>query len=119
MICNNVVILIFQGEPELYYLKLPENIKNYRVILMDSAVATGAAAMMAIRVLIDHDVQEESITLVSLLMALKGVHTIAYAFKNVKIVTSEVDPSLNNSHQIEPGFGDFADRYFGTELNHR
>jgi len=107
------------GEPELYYLKLPENIKNYRVILMDSAVATGAAAMMAIRVLIDHDVQEDSITLVSLLMAMKGVHTIAYAFKNVKIVTSEVDPSLNNAHQIEPGFGDFADRYFGTELNHR
>ena len=107
------------GEPELYYLKLPENIKNYRVILMDSAVATGAAAMMAIRVLIDHDVQEDSITLVSLLIAMKGVHTIAYAFKNVKIVTSEVDPSLNNAHQIEPGFGDFADRYFGTELNHR
>ena len=37
------------GEPELYYLKLPEDIKNYRVILMDAAVATGAAAMMAIR----------------------------------------------------------------------
>ena len=36
-------------EPELYYLKLPEDIKNYRVILMDAAVATGAAAMMAIR----------------------------------------------------------------------
>ena len=54
--------------------------------------------------------------LVSLLMAIKGVHTIAYAFKNVKIVTSEVDPHINDDYQIEPGFGDFADRYFGTEL---
>lgn len=103
------------GEPELYYLKLPDNIKDYRVILMDAAVATGAAAMMAIRVLVDHDVSEENITLVSLLMAVSGVHTIAYAFKNVQMVTSEVDPSINPRFQIEPGFGDFADRYFGTE----
>ena len=50
-------------------------------------------------------------------MAIKGVHTIAYAFKNVKMVTSEVDPYINEAYQIEPGFGDFADRYFGTELN--
>ena len=40
---------------------------------MDATVATGAAAMMAIRVLLDHDVPEESINLVSLLMAESGV----------------------------------------------
>ena len=68
-------------------------------------------------VLIDHDVPEENITLVSLLMAVNGVNTIAYAFKNVKIVTSEVDPSINDAFQIVPGFGNFADRYFGTEPN--
>ena len=71
--------------------------------------------MMAIRVLVDHDVPEENITLVSLLMAVSGIHTIAYAFKNVQMVTSEVDPSFNAKFQIEPGFGNFADRYFGTE----
>jgi uridine kinase len=37
------------GEPELYYLRLPKQIKDFRVILMDATVATGAAAMMAIR----------------------------------------------------------------------
>ena len=42
------------GEPGLYYLRLPKDIKDYRVILMDATVATGAAAMMAIRVLLDH-----------------------------------------------------------------
>ena len=46
------------GEPELYYLRLPKDIKDYHVILMDATVATGAAAMMAIRVLLDHDVPE-------------------------------------------------------------
>ena len=43
------------------------------MILIDATVATGAAAMMAIRVLLDHDVPEESINLVSLLMAESGV----------------------------------------------
>merc|ERR1711974_304944 len=76
------------GEPMLYYLRLPKDIKNYRVILMDATVATGAAAMMAIRVLLDHDIPEENITLVSLLMAESGVHTIAYAFPKVTIVTT-------------------------------
>ena len=54
--------------PELYYLRLPKDIKDYRVILMDATVATGAAAMMAIRVLLDHDVKEENINLVSKFM---------------------------------------------------
>ena len=52
------------GEPELYYLRLPKDIKNYHVILMDATVSTGASAMMAIRVILDHDVPEENIHLV-------------------------------------------------------
>jgi len=103
------------GEPELYYLRLPKDIKDYKVILMDATVATGAAAMMAIRVLLDHEVPEENIILVSLLMAESGVHTIAYAFPNVKIVTSAMDPEINERFHVLPGIGNFGDRYFGTE----
>jgi len=103
------------GEPELHYLRLPKDIKNYKVILMDATVATGAAAMMAIRVLLDHEVSEENIILVSLLMAESGVHTIAYAFPNVKIVTSAIDPEINDLFHVLPGIGNFGDRYFGTE----
>lgn len=69
------------GEPELYYLRLPKDIKDFKVILMDATVATGAAAMMAIRVLLDHDVAESNILIVSLLMAESGVHSIAYAIE--------------------------------------
>lgn len=57
---------------QLYYLRLPKDIKDYMVMLMDATVATGAAAMMAIRVLLDHDVPEENILLASLLMAESG-----------------------------------------------
>lgn len=103
------------GEPELYYLRLPKDIKDYKVILMDATVATGAAAMMAIRVLLDHDVAESNIIIVSLLMAQLGVHSIAYAFPKVQIVTTAIDLEINDKFYIIPGIGNFGDRYFGTE----
>ncbi|XP_015795956.1 uridine-cytidine kinase-like 1 isoform X2 [Tetranychus urticae] len=107
---NNVT-----NEPELYYLRLPKDIKDYRIMVMDATVATGAAAMMAIRVLLDHDVPEENIMLCSLLMAESGVHSIAYAFPKVVIITTEVDAEVNESFYIVPGIGNFGDRFFGTE----
>lgn len=107
---------------------------------MDATLATGAAAMMAIRVLLDHSVEEENIILISLLTAeqgkisllwkenyireevlnvfsskTKGVHNVAYAFPKVRIVTTAVDPELNENCYILPGIGNFGDRYFGTE----
>lgn len=95
--------------------------------------------MMAIRILLDHDVPEQNIMLLSLLMAqsgqsalyhfidfkasimeitffsIKGVHSIAYAFPRVKIVTTAIDPEINSSFHVIPGIGNFGDRYFGTE----
>ncbi|XP_064876875.1 uridine-cytidine kinase-like 1a isoform X2 [Oncorhynchus nerka] len=103
------------GEPELHYLRLPKDISEDHVILMDSTVSTGAAAMMAVRVLLDHEVQEENIALVSLLMAELGVHSVAYAFPKVKIITTAVDKSVDDFLQVIPGIGDFGDRYFGTD----
>ena len=59
-VCQNIRVgkILIQtskdtGEPELYYLRLPKEIKDYRVILMDATVATGAAAMMAIRKVVE------------------------------------------------------------------
>ncbi|XP_076132141.1 uridine-cytidine kinase-like 1a isoform X2 [Alosa pseudoharengus] len=103
------------GEPELHYLRLPKDISEDHVILMDSTVSTGAAAMMAVRVLLDHDVQEENILLVSLLMAELGVHSVAYAFPRVRIITTAVDESVDDLLHVIPGIGDFGDRYFGTD----
>lgn len=110
-LANQIHLDFFQ----LFYLRLPKDIKDYKVILMDATVATGAAAMMAIRILLDHDVLESNIMLVSLLMAESGVHSIAYAFPNVKIVTTAIDPEINDKFYVLPGIGNFGDRYFGTE----
>ncbi|KPM11365.1 uridine-cytidine kinase-like protein [Sarcoptes scabiei] len=102
-------------EPELYYLRLPDDIKDMRVILMDATVASGAAAMMAIRVLLDHDVPEEHIFLSSMIMAMTGIQTIAYAFPKVLMMTTEVDPEVNTKYYIRPGIGNYGDRYYGTD----
>ncbi|XP_051501029.1 uridine-cytidine kinase-like 1 isoform X1 [Myxocyprinus asiaticus] len=103
------------GEPELHYLRLPKDISEDYVILMDSTVSTGAAALMAVRVLLDHDVQEDKIFLLSLLMAEMGVHSVAYAFPKVRIITTAVDKNVNDEFHIIPGIGNFGDRYFGTD----
>merc|ERR1719489_299214 len=65
-VCKDVTIgkILIQtnldtGEPELHYTRLPKDIQDQYIFLLDATVATGAAAMMAIRVLLDHDVPEE------------------------------------------------------------
>ncbi|XP_056150521.1 uridine-cytidine kinase-like 1 [Lampris incognitus] len=103
------------GEPELHYLRLPKDISEDYVILMDSTVSTGAAALMAVRVLLDHDVPEDKIFLLSLLMAEMGVNSVAYAFPKVRIITTAVDKEVNDQFHIIPGIGNFGDRYFGTD----
>ncbi|XP_068199063.1 uridine-cytidine kinase-like 1 isoform X2 [Antennarius striatus] len=94
------------GEPELHYLRLPKEISEDYVILMDSTVSTGAAALMAVRVLLDHDVPEDKIFLLSLLMAEMGVHSVAYAFPKVRIITTAVDKEVNDQFHIIPGIGE-------------
>ncbi|KAI4796091.1 hypothetical protein KUCAC02_029454 [Chaenocephalus aceratus] len=106
------------GEPEVSdftTLRLPKDLTEDYVILMDSTVSTGAAALMAVRVLLDHDVAEDKIFLISLLMAEMGVHSVAYAFPKVRIITTAVDKEVNDQFHIIPGIGNFGDRYFGTD----
>uniref|UniRef100_A0A0X3PSZ0 Uridine kinase n=1 Tax=Schistocephalus solidus TaxID=70667 RepID=A0A0X3PSZ0_SCHSO len=101
-------------EPELHYLRLPSDIKDSYVILMDSTVASGAAAIMAMRILLEHDVPEDHIILISLIVAVQGAHSVAYAYPSAHIVTSAIDPGLTENYHILPGIGNFGDRYFGT-----
>ena len=68
-----------------------------KVILMDATVATGAAAMMAIRVLLDHDVPERNINLVSLLMAESG--TALQACSNPEMLESRIPSRCDNCRQ--------------------
>lgn len=89
------------GEARLYTIELPWFLKNRSqaakawVLILDSQIGTGAAALMCIRVLLDHGVQEENLIFCCLLASAKGgVHALHRAFPKVKIVVAGVDPEL-------------------------
>lgn len=50
-----------------------------------------------------------------MVQAPEGVHTVCKKFPRLKIVTSEIDSSLNEDSSVIPGMGEFGDRYFGTD----
>ncbi len=97
------------GDPELHFIRLPHDIAKFKVVLLDPMLATGAAAMMAIRVLLDHEVPEENIYFLSLIVAPLGVHAIANAFPKVHMLAAEVDDKLNDNYPTLRG------RFFGID----
>lgn len=64
-------------EPELHHASLPEKVTDATVVLMDPMLASGAAAMMAVRVLLDHDVAQRDVILTTLISSLRGLHAVA------------------------------------------
>eukprot|EP01125_Pyxidicula_operculata_P009397 TRINITY_DN3097_c0_g1_i1.p1 TRINITY_DN3097_c0_g1~~TRINITY_DN3097_c0_g1_i1.p1 ORF type:complete len:221 (+),score=41.09 TRINITY_DN3097_c0_g1_i1:32-694(+) len=100
--------------PKLYYAKLPSDIAERHVLLMDPMLATGGSAAKAIEVCKDHGVPEDKILFLNLIAAPEGIKNIRKQFPRCKIVTTAIDKSLNEKKYIIPGIGDFGDRYFGT-----
>ncbi|RKP26725.1 uracil phosphoribosyltransferase-domain-containing protein [Syncephalis pseudoplumigaleata] len=96
------------GEPQVHAQCGDERPWQAPTSDIDATIATGAAGIMAIRVLLDHDVPEDRIIFLSLLSAPQGLHSIAKAFPKVRIVTSMVDPGLSDNLYIEPGMGNFG-----------
>ncbi|KAJ1027019.1 hypothetical protein NDA18_003039 [Ustilago nuda] len=89
------------GEPHLYDVSLPSFIRRREtagkswVFLLDAQIGTGAAAFMAIRVLLDHSVPEDQIIFLTLLASSQGgIHALNRAFPRVRIVVAGVDPGL-------------------------
>ena len=75
------------------------------VFALDPVVRSGSAALMGIRVLLDHDVPAERIIFVCLFATRRGLSSILYAFPKVRVVVASVqDPKGYN----------FGDRFFGT-----
>ena len=92
------------GEPLLLHLMLPSCIRLRHlaarsfVFLLDAQIGTGAAAFMAIRVLLDHGVPEENIIFVALIVAASGgMRVLQRAFPRVRVVCGAVDPVLRES----------------------
>ncbi|KAF1953176.1 PRTase-like protein [Byssothecium circinans] len=100
------------SKPKLYYDKLPEDIADRWVLLLDPMLATGGSALMAIEVLKSRGVPEEHILFLNLIASPEGAKNFADRFPKVRVVTAFVDAGLNEKNYIVPGLGDFGDRFY-------
>ncbi|XP_017190172.1 uridine/cytidine kinase UKL1, chloroplastic isoform X3 [Malus domestica] len=100
---------------QLIYEKLPKDISERHVLLLDPVLATGNSANQAIELLIQKGVPEAHIIFLNLISAPEGIHCVSQRFPSLKIVTSEIDVALNEEFRVIPGMGEFGDRYFGTD----
>ncbi len=99
-------------QPVDYYLKLPRNIKQAKVLIIDPMLATGGSASAAIQFLKNRGAKD--ITLVCLVAAPQGVSYMNKNHKDVPIYTIALDKGLNPKGYILPGLGDAGDRTYGT-----
>lgn len=76
-------------------------------------LATGGSVKKAIEVLLSYGVQESRILFLNLIAAPEGIASLQADFPDVTIVTAEIDQGLDANKFINPGLGDFGDRYFG------
>jgi uracil phosphoribosyltransferase len=99
-------------EPVSYYQKLPRDIAETEVLLIDPMLATGGSATAAATFLGRSGVR--SLRLVCLVASPEGIHTFQAAHPQIPIYTAAVDRQLDERGYILPGLGDAGDRIFGT-----
>ena len=100
-------------EPQTYYCKLPDDIQNKKVILLDPMLATGGSACAAIEYL--KKIGCKDICLMDIIGAPAGVEKVAESHPDVKVYLSTLDRELNDHCYILPGLGDAGDRLYGTK----
>ncbi len=96
-----------------YYCKLPSDIAERDVFLVDPMLATGVTADAAIHFLNERGVK--NINFLTILSAPEGVKVIQEKHPDVNIFSAAMDPGLNDHKYIVPGLGDAGDRIFGTK----
>jgi len=100
-------------QPVEYYCKLPSDLKERELIVVDPMLATGGSAVAAIQLLKDRGAR--NIKLMSLIAAPEGVKAVEKAHQDVDIFVAAIDERLNDHGYIIPGLGDAGDRLFGTK----
>ncbi|MBQ8768560.1 MAG: uracil phosphoribosyltransferase [Oscillospiraceae bacterium] len=99
--------------PVEYYCKLPEDIENRQVFVVDPMLATGGSAVAAIDFLKQHGCKQ--IIMMNIIGCPEGVKTVQEAHPDVDIYLAAMDEKLNDHAYIVPGLGDAGDRIFGTK----
>lgn len=100
-------------EPVEYYCKLPADIEDRHVFLLDPMLATGGSASAAISLLKNKGVK--NIKCVNIIAAPEGVQRINDDHPDIPVYCAALDECLNDHGYIVPGLGDAGDRIFGTK----
>jgi uracil phosphoribosyltransferase len=100
-------------EPNVYYAKYPQNIKNSKCFVLDPLLATGGSVSKTIEFLIEQGVKD--ITVLSIIGVQVGVDKILNKYPDIDIYLISLDDKLNENAYIVPGLGDAGDRLFGTK----
>ena len=96
-----------------YYFKMPKDMQERDVVVVDPMLATGNSAIAAVEKI--KALQPKSIKFVCLLTCPEGVAALQKAHPDVPIYTAAIDRQLNSHGYILPGLGDAGDRIFGTQ----
>ena len=100
-------------KPVEYYCKLPDDIGNRQVFVVDPMLATGGSAIAAIDFLKQHGCK--NIIMMNIIGAPEGVEAVTKAHPDVDVYLAALDERLNENAYIVPGLGDAGDRIFGTK----
>ncbi|MCK5763213.1 MAG: uracil phosphoribosyltransferase [Clostridiales bacterium] len=100
-------------EPVEYYVKLPNDVNERELIIIDPMLATGGSANAAIGFLKNRGA--EMIKFVCLIACPEGIAAVQKAHPDVDIYVASIDEKLNDHAYIVPGLGDAGDRLFGTK----
>ena len=100
-------------QPVEYYFKMPQDMRERDVIVVDPMLATGNSAVAAIQKV--KAMQPKSVKFLCLLTCPEGLQTMYKEHPDVPVFTAAVDRQLNDHGYILPGLGDAGDRIFGTQ----
>ena len=100
-------------KPVEYYCKLPDDIGNRQVFVVDPMLATGGSAIAAIDFLKQHGCKQ--IIMMNIIGCPEGVKAVTEAHPDVDVYLAALDERLNDRAYIVPGLGDAGDRIFGTK----
>ena len=102
-------------QPVEYFVKLPSDISERQLFVVDPMLATGGSAVAAIDALLKRGAQPNSIKFCCLVAAPEGVKVLQEAHPKIDIYAAALDERLNENGYILPGLGDAGDRLFGTK----
>ena len=100
-------------EPVEYYCKMPTDIAEREVIILDPMLATCGSASAAIQIIKNYEVKH--IKLMNIIAAPEGIERVHHDHPDVDIYCAALDEKLNEHGYIVPGLGDAGDRIFGTK----